>query len=311
MCGRPGWPVDRLVIAPLVLDQPIVLGCRIIEHPEGIPRRAHPRLRFTPPAQIPVPLGRLLDGQLGQRERLQPLVRNRLTAQDRSTEGPRSQTSLRPLQSAPPVTQPLAQSLAGLLSDPAASAVHLVLQPEDTTTASSWSRATARPSRSSRRRSWSNRARARALSTALLIRPNRRHHPGRTGSQNPTGTEPKHHRTQPPYCWTWPPYCLLVGQRLPVGVPSAARPTIFPHALNRVEDAGVSRPRDRRTDGQVPSSPGTRALLRAGCLLPEQERQQDEAPPGGHIRTSCRCEQLNTSAAPAAGRYSSGPYSGS
>jgi hypothetical protein len=38
----------RLVIAPLVLDQPIVLGCRVLEHPEGIARRPHPRLRFAP-----------------------------------------------------------------------------------------------------------------------------------------------------------------------------------------------------------------------------------------------------------------------
>ena len=33
---------SRLVIAPLVLDQPIVLGCRVIEHPEGVAGRAHP-----------------------------------------------------------------------------------------------------------------------------------------------------------------------------------------------------------------------------------------------------------------------------
>jgi hypothetical protein len=32
----------RLVVAPLVLDEPIVLGCRVLEHPEGIARRAHP-----------------------------------------------------------------------------------------------------------------------------------------------------------------------------------------------------------------------------------------------------------------------------
>ena len=38
-----------------------------------------PRLRFAPPLG-PGPRGRLLDGQLGQRERLQPLIRNRLTA---------------------------------------------------------------------------------------------------------------------------------------------------------------------------------------------------------------------------------------
>src|SRR6266545_8296588 len=29
---------------------------------------------------------------------------------------------------------------------------------------------------------------------------------------------------------------------------------------------------------------GTDALLRAGCLLSEQERQQNEAPPGGHLQ---------------------------
>src|SRR4029453_2370328 len=42
----------------------------------------------------------------------------------------------------------------------------------------------------------------------------------------------------------------------------------FPHALNRVEDAGVSRPRDRPTDGQVPSSPGTRRLTPVGVRPP-------------------------------------------
>jgi hypothetical protein len=75
------WP--RLVIAPVVLDQPVVLGGRVIEYPEGIVRRAHSGLRFVPPAQVPVPLGCLLDGQFGQRERLQPLVGNGSTAQDR------------------------------------------------------------------------------------------------------------------------------------------------------------------------------------------------------------------------------------
>jgi hypothetical protein len=33
---------SRLVIAPLVLDQPIVLGCRVLEHPEGVAGRADP-----------------------------------------------------------------------------------------------------------------------------------------------------------------------------------------------------------------------------------------------------------------------------
>jgi hypothetical protein len=41
----------RLVVAPLVvLDGPVVLGCRVIEHPEGIAGGADPGLRFAPPA---------------------------------------------------------------------------------------------------------------------------------------------------------------------------------------------------------------------------------------------------------------------
>jgi hypothetical protein len=40
----------RLVIAPLVLDQPVVLGCRVIEHPERIAGGSDPGLRFAPPA---------------------------------------------------------------------------------------------------------------------------------------------------------------------------------------------------------------------------------------------------------------------
>src|SRR5829696_7951890 len=119
------WP--RLVIALLVLDQPVVLGGRVIEYPEGIARRAHPGLRFAPPAQVPVPLGCLLDGQLGQRERLQPLVGNGSTGQDRGSVGARSQAGLGPFQGGPPVIQPLAQGLAGLLGDPAVGAVRLVL----------------------------------------------------------------------------------------------------------------------------------------------------------------------------------------
>jgi hypothetical protein len=50
--------------------------------------------------------GCLLDGQLGQRERLQPLVGNGSTAQDRETIGARRQAGLRSLQGDPPVTQP-------------------------------------------------------------------------------------------------------------------------------------------------------------------------------------------------------------
>src|SRR5215218_3937240 len=120
-------PWTWLVVAPVVLDQPGVLGGRVIKDPEGIARGAHPGLRFPPPAQVPVPLGCLLDGQLGQRERLQPLVGNGSTGQDRGPVGAGRQAGLGPFQGGPPVIQPLAQGLAGLLGDPAVGAVRLVL----------------------------------------------------------------------------------------------------------------------------------------------------------------------------------------
>ena len=130
MCGRPGWLVDparHRSPRPRPAHRPGLPDHRTPGRDRS--RRAYPGLRFALPAQVPVPLGRLLDGQLGQWERLQPLVRNGPTAQDRDTEDSRGQTSLRSLQGAPPVTQPLAESLAGLLGEPAAGAVHLVLQP--------------------------------------------------------------------------------------------------------------------------------------------------------------------------------------
>jgi hypothetical protein len=40
----------RLIIATLVLDKPIVLRGRVLEHPEGIAGRADSRLRFALPA---------------------------------------------------------------------------------------------------------------------------------------------------------------------------------------------------------------------------------------------------------------------
>jgi hypothetical protein len=43
---------------------------------------------------------------------------------------------------------------------------------------------------------------------------------------------------------------------------------------------------------------------------PNRNDNSTKRRPAVTSRTSCRCEQLNSSAAPAAGRYSSGPYSG-
>jgi hypothetical protein len=47
-----------------------------------------------------------------------------------------------------------------------------------------------------------------------------------------------------------------------------------------------------------------------GGWSPNRNDNSTKRRPAVTSRTSCRCEQLNTSAAPAAGRYSSGPYSG-
>jgi hypothetical protein len=158
--GRRGWPVEparHRSPRPRTSPSSCAAGSW---NTRGVAGRAHPRLRFMPPAQAPIPVGRLLDGQLGQRERLQPLIRNGPTAQHRGTVGARRQTSLRSLEGATghAAARP---GLAGL-QRPAPSTGSTGL---DTVTASSWSRDTARPSCSSRRRSCSNRARARALST--------------------------------------------------------------------------------------------------------------------------------------------------
>jgi hypothetical protein len=47
-----------------------------------------------------------------------------------------------------------------------------------------------------------------------------------------------------------------------------------------------------------------------GASSPNRNDNRTKRRPAVTSRTSCRCEQLNSSAAPAAGRYSSGPYSG-
>src|SRR5829696_2277945 len=154
---------------------------------------------------------RLLDGQLGQRERLQPLVRNGPTAQHRGTKGPRRQTSLRPLQGTPPVTQLLAQGLAGLLGDPVDGAVHRVLW------AGHGDRVVVVAS---------HRSTQQIESVTLLVqqgsRP-RRVHPRSSSarpsasprphrSQNQPGTAPKHHRElASPYCLNVVPLLLAVG----------------------------------------------------------------------------------------------------
>ena len=49
---------------------------------------------------------------------------------------------------------------------------------------------------------------------------------------------------------------------------------------------------------------------RVGASSPNRNDSSTKRRPAVTSRTSCRCEQLNSNAAPGAGRYSSGPYSG-
>ena len=61
---------------------------------------------------------------------------------------------------------------------------------------------------------------------------------------------------------------------------SASRHRTF-HRWLRVRQTLLVR---RRVACRVPPLGAHGALLRAGCLLPEQERQQHEAAPGGHVQ---------------------------
>jgi hypothetical protein len=268
------------------------------------------RDRGTGPSSTPVHAfrpgsdpGRLVDGQLGQRERLQPLIRNGSTAQHRGTVGAAarraSARSRAPHRSRS--RSPRAWLVSSATRRPAPSTGSSGLE---VATASSWSRATARPSCSSRRRSWSNRARARAVSTRAPHPPYRRYHRDRTGVQNPNRDLAE------ASIGTWPAYCLLVGQRPPIG-----RRLVGAHDLRhcfstRGEDAGVpARGIDQLLASCRPSG-STAPYSGRGASSPNRNDTSTKRRPAVTSRTSCRCEQLNSSAAPAAGRYSSGPYSG-
>ena len=185
----------------------------------------------------------------------------------------------------------------------------------DAATVSSWSRATARPSCSSRRRSWSNRTRARALSTRTPHPPERRHHPGRTGSQNPTGTEPKHHRDLAPHCWDLAtilparPACSS-GSVYPWAYLQLRGPRLPPRSQPKVEDAGICRPVVDELLARCRRSGHPALHSGRGASSPNRNDNSTKRRPAVTCRTSCRCEQLNSNPAPAAGRYNSGPYSG-
>jgi hypothetical protein len=67
-------------------------------------------------------------------------------------------------------------------------------------------------------------------------------------------------------------------------------------------------PRPRGTSGGAVGRPTP--YSGRGGWSPNRNDSRTKRRPAVTSRTSCRCEQLNSSAAPQAGRYSSGPYSG-
>jgi hypothetical protein len=70
-----------------------------------------------------------------------------------------------------------------------------------------------------------------------------------------------------------------------------------------------AHPGDRPRPGPAGAGP-VRAHSGRGGWSPNRNDNSTKRRPAVTSRTSCRCEQLNSSAAPAAGRYRSGPYSG-
>src|SRR5215216_8144481 len=73
--------------------------------------------------------------------------------------------------------------------------------------------------------------------------------------------------------------------------------------------AGHQGPAPRGMSGFRPPLGHTAPYFGPGASSPNRNDNSTKRRPAVTSRTSCRCEQLNSSPAPAAGRYSSGPYS--
>jgi hypothetical protein len=193
------------------------------------------------PFLVPIPGGRLVDDQLDQRERLEQLVGNRLTAQDRGSVGAAARRAS--ARSSAPYRSRSRSSRASLVSS--------ATRPSAPSTGSSGR--TRRPHRHGREplldladrvgaAPGPTGVRARALSTRAPYPPYRRHPRDRTGSQN----QPEFGRAS---IETWPACCLTVGRRRPSVVSSRPRrrPMIYVHLPGQ---AGRRHPGpgDRRTD---------------------------------------------------------------
>src|SRR5512132_1446754 len=129
------------------------------QHLEGMAGRHQPD-RVVALLEYPaLGCGRLLDGQLGQRVGLQPLVGDRLAAADRPAVAAGGKPGLSPLQRRPPCSQELVDGGAGLLGVAPIGVVDLVAQLgrrrfPAAACSSRWSRARS-PASSARARAWS------------------------------------------------------------------------------------------------------------------------------------------------------------
>ena len=109
------WLRGRFVVVLLAGLRFLWGDVRFGEHLEGMAGRHQPNRVVGLPERSALGCGRLLDGQLGQRVGLQPLVGDGLAAVDRPAVGAGGKPGLGPLQRRSPGLQELVDGHAGLL----------------------------------------------------------------------------------------------------------------------------------------------------------------------------------------------------
>jgi hypothetical protein len=155
-------------------------------------------------------------------------------------------------------------------------------------------------------RFWNSLAtRGSAAPGATLFEPNTPLALGRVALWPPRFAEPKQGCSSQIIIGAWPEHTGLSSGNVPSscgqGLPAAFS--------TRVEDAGVPWVIDELMSGAVVAG-YTAPYSGWRASSPNRNDSRTKRRPAVTSRTSCRCEQLNSSAAPGAGRYSSGPYSG-
>jgi integrase len=110
-------------------------------------------------------------------------------------------------------------------------------------------------------------------------------------------------------CWLGPGTPRCAPWSAPPAPGPRRSPATWPRPIRRA--AGPDHPPGPRCSGMSGAALGHRApYSERRASSPNRNDNSTKRRPAVTSRTSCRCEQLNSSAAPGAGRYSSGPYSG-